>query len=144
MAPRHREIAILIPTRKPPLGITSKAPWFHYPHCNRKTPPWNHFHSVEVSLSLLRPTKSLRGITSPVSRFHYPHGDRPNPFVDSLPWRRDFTIFTATDQLHGFTSTAPRTHYSRSGRQTLPLGITSTAPWIHYPGFSSPKRSLFD
>ena len=58
MAPWHCGITILTLTAKPPLGITSMVPWFHYPHCNHKTPPWNHFHGVEVSLSSLWPTKS--------------------------------------------------------------------------------------
>ena len=115
MAPRHHGIAILTVTAKPPLGITSTAPWFRCPLCGRpnasveslpwrrgftiltaadQTPPWNCFHGVAVSLSLLRPTKPLRGITSTAPWFHYPHCDRPNS-VDSLPRRHRLTNLTA-------------------------------------------------
>ena len=135
MAPRRRGIAILTPTAKPPLGITSTAPWFHYPHCNRpnpfveslprrrgfailtaaeQTPPWNRFHGVAVSLSSLRPTKPLRGITSTAPWFRYPHCGRPNPSTESLPRRRGFTILTATDQ----------------------------TPWIHFHGATDSLISL--
>ena len=37
--PRRRGFTIFPATAKPPLEITSTAPWFHYPHCDRKTPP---------------------------------------------------------------------------------------------------------
>ena len=157
VAPRHRGIAILTATAKPPLGITSTAPWFRYPHCGRpdpfveslprrrdftiltatnQTPFWNHFHDAVVWLSSLWPTKPIRGITSPASRFRYPHCGRPNPSMESLPQCRGFTILTATDQTPWF-------HIHGATDSLLSLWTPKTPPWNHFHGAVDPLPRIF-
>ena len=101
-----------------------------------KTPPWNDFHGVEVSLSSLQPTKSLRGITSTASRFHYLHCGRPNPFVESLPQRHGFTILTATDQ-------TPWVHLHSTTHWLFSLQPPNNPPWNHFHSAMNPLPRIF-
>ena len=157
VSPRHRGIAILTATAKPPLGITCTAPWFRFPHCGRpdpsveslprrrgftiltgtdQTPSWNQFHGAVVSLSSLRPTKLLRGIASTASRFRYPHCGRPNPSTESLPRRRGFTILTATDQ-------TPRIHFHGATDSLISPQPRNTPPCNHFHGAVDPLPRIF-
>ena len=101
-----------------------------------QTPLWNRFHGVAVSLSSLRPTKPLRGINSTAPWFRYPHCGRPNPFTESLPRRRGFTILTATDQ-------TPWIHFHGTTDSLISLRPPNTPSWNHFHGAMDPLPRIF-